>query len=110
MSPSQRLDRVMAMRSLWRAHSRVSQTRPRRLPRTLCLTSRAFVHKAGYGPVGPLSGKTGGAVLVWLIAWAALGRVWKDRKVDFGKVWSVALTLVILGLLGTFPLFFDLFG
>ena len=63
-----------------------------------------------YGPVGPLSGKTGVAVLVWLVAWAALGSQWKDRQVDFGKVWSVALTLVVLGLLGTFPLFVGLFG
>jgi len=63
-----------------------------------------------YGPVGPLSGKTGVAVLVWLVAWAVLAGAWKDRQVDFGKVWGAALALVILGLLGTFPLVFDLFG
>lgn len=63
-----------------------------------------------YNPVGPLSGKTGVAVVVWLVAWGLLARAWKDRDVDFGKVWGAALTLVILGLLGTFPLVFDLFG
>ena len=63
-----------------------------------------------YGPVGPLSGKTGTAVLVWLVAWGVLAGVWKDREVDFGKVWRAALTLVIIGLLGTFPLVFDLVG
>jgi hypothetical protein len=63
-----------------------------------------------YGPVGPLSGKTGVAILVWLVAWGVLASAWKDRDVDFGKVWRAALTLVILGLLGTFPLVFDLFG
>ena len=63
-----------------------------------------------YNPVGPLSGKTGVAVVVWLVAWGILGGAWKDRDVDFGRVWSATLTLVILGLLGTFPLVFDLFG
>jgi len=63
-----------------------------------------------YGPVGPLSGKTGVAVLVWLVAWAVLAGAWKDRQMDFGKVWRASLALVILGLLGTFPLVFDLFG
>jgi len=63
-----------------------------------------------YSPVGPLSGKTAIAVLVWLVAWAILANSWKDRQMDFGKVWTGALTLVILGLLGTFPLVFDLFG
>jgi len=63
-----------------------------------------------YAPVGPLSGKTGVAVLVWLVAWAGLAAAWNDRHVDFAKVWRAALTLVILGLLGTFPLVFDLFG
>ena len=63
-----------------------------------------------YGPVGPLSGKTGVAVVVGLVAWAVLAGAWNDRQIDFGKVWGAALTLVILGLLGTFPLVFDLFG
>ena len=63
-----------------------------------------------YGPVGPLSVKTGVAVLFWLVTWAVLAGAWKDRQIDFGKVWKASLTLVILGLLGTFPLVFDLFG
>jgi len=62
-----------------------------------------------YGPVGPLSGKVLGAVAVWLIAWAVLHGAWKDRDVDFGKLWRGALILVILGFVGTFPPFFDLF-
>lgn len=62
-----------------------------------------------YGPVGPLSGKTIVALAVWLIAWASLNGSWKDRDVDFGKAWRTTMALVILGLLGTFPLVFGLF-
>jgi hypothetical protein len=63
-----------------------------------------------YNPVGPLGGKTIVAVVVWLIAWGVLASKWKDRSADFGKVYKVTLILVALGLLGTFPLFFDLLG
>jgi hypothetical protein len=63
-----------------------------------------------YDPVGPLSGKTIVAVVVWLVAWGVLASKWKDRSADFGKVYKVTLILVGLGLLGSFPLFFDLFG
>ena len=63
-----------------------------------------------YDPVGPLGGKTIVAVVVWLVAWGVLASKWKDRSADFGKVYKVTLILVGLGVLGTFPLFFDLFG
>jgi hypothetical protein len=63
-----------------------------------------------YDPVGPLGGKTIVAVVVWLIAWGVLASKWKDQSADFGKVYTVTLILVGLGLLGSFPLFFDLFA
>ena len=63
-----------------------------------------------YDPVGPLSGKTIVAVVVWLIAWGILACKWKDQSTDFGKMYKVTLILVGLGLLGSFPLFFDLLG
>jgi peptidoglycan biosynthesis protein MviN/MurJ (putative lipid II flippase) len=63
-----------------------------------------------YNPVGPLSGKTIVAVVAWLVAWGVLGSTWKDQSADFGKIYKVTLILVVLGLLGSFPLFFDLFG
>jgi hypothetical protein len=47
-------------------------------------------------------------VLLWLISWVILGSKWRDLSVDFGKVYTVTLILVALGLLMTFPLFFDL--
>jgi hypothetical protein len=63
-----------------------------------------------YAPVGPLSGKTTVAVIVWLIAWGVLGVSWKDREVDFNKVSLAAFIMLILGILGTFPPFFELFA
>ena len=63
-----------------------------------------------YLPAGPLSGKTTVAVIIWLVAWAILGYRWKDKDVDFAKVSLWALILLGLGLLGTFPPFFDLFA
>ena len=63
-----------------------------------------------YDPVGPLGGKTTVAVVVWLIAWGILAGKWKDQPVDFGKMYKVTLILVGLGLLGSFPPFFDLMG
>jgi hypothetical protein len=59
--------------------------------------------------VGPLSGKTTVAVVVWLIAWAILHFMWKDKQVGFSKIIIPTLVLVFLGFLGTFPPFFELF-
>ncbi len=60
-------------------------------------------------PVGPLSGKTGLAVIVWLVAWAALGSRWRGNEVPFRTVYRWVLVLVALGLLFTFPPFFEAF-
>lgn len=59
-------------------------------------------------PVGALSGKTIVAFLLWFVSWAILASKWKDLEVNFGKVYKVTLIMVILGILMTFPLFFDL--
>jgi hypothetical protein len=63
-----------------------------------------------YNPVGPLSGKSSVAIVAWLVSWVALHVSWKARQLDFDKVATLALIFISLGLLGTFPLFFDLFG
>jgi hypothetical protein len=54
-------------------------------------------------PVGPLSGKTGVGVIVWLIAWVVLHRMYKGRDVEFGKITRWSWIFIILGFLLTFP-------
>ncbi len=60
-------------------------------------------------PVGPLSGKTGLAVIVWLVAWAVLASRWRSKEVAFRAVYRWTLVLIALGLLLTFPPFFQAF-
>lgn len=61
-------------------------------------------------PVGPLSGKTGMALIVWLVFWAFAYRMTKGKSVNFGKAWGWAVVLIILGLLLTFPPVFKIFA
>ena len=63
-----------------------------------------------YGPAGPLSGKTSVMVIFWLIAWGILGRIWKDKDVNFDRIVTISFALLMVGLLGTFPPFFELFA
>ena len=63
-----------------------------------------------YNPVGPLSGKTTLAIVIWILSWMILHSSWKNKQVSFAGVFTASLILIILGLLGTFPPFFDLFG
>ncbi len=63
-----------------------------------------------YSPTGPMSGKTILAVAVWLVAWAMLHFLWRNKQVDFGRIFIIALILIALAFLGTFPLFFRSFG
>jgi uncharacterized membrane protein YdcZ (DUF606 family) len=60
--------------------------------------------------VGPLSGKTIVTVLVWLAAWAVLHLVYRRKPYETRRALTVALVLVALGVLGTFPTFFQAFG
>ena len=60
--------------------------------------------------VGPLSGKTTFSVIVYLVAWAALIPVLWKRTVPFASAMLLATALVALGLVGTFPKFFELFA
>lgn len=63
-----------------------------------------------YAPAGPLSGKTTIAVVCWLAAWSVLHMMWRARSLDFGRVSWWTYGLIALGLLGTFPPFFELFA
>lgn len=63
-----------------------------------------------YDPVGPLSGKTIGGVLIWLVSWVVLHMVYRDKPFETRRALTVALVLTGLGILGTFPIFFQAFA
>jgi hypothetical protein len=63
-----------------------------------------------YDPVGPLSGKTIGAVIIWLVAWAILHLMYRTKVVESRKELAASLVLIGLGVLGTFPIFFQAFA
>ena len=60
--------------------------------------------------VGPLSGKVLMALLVWLVAWAVLHLALRNKPYETRRALTIALVLIGLGVLGTFPLFFQAFG
>lgn len=60
--------------------------------------------------VGPLSGKTSVAVAVWLASWAILHLLMRRRNFGFLKATMIAILLMVLGLVGTFPPIFELFA
>jgi hypothetical protein len=60
--------------------------------------------------VGPLSGKTSLTVIIWLVIWAVLHLALRRRSIESTRALTVALVLITLGVIGTFPLFFQLFG
>ena len=60
--------------------------------------------------VGPLSGKTVWATVVFLIAWAVLAARLRNRDGLLRSATIVFVVLTVLGLLGTFPIFFQAFA
>jgi hypothetical protein len=62
------------------------------------------------GPVGPLSGKTGVAVLAFAISWVALHFAFKKRAISLTTSFIIAVILIVLGLVLSFPPVFDLFA
>jgi hypothetical protein len=61
-------------------------------------------------PVGPLSGKTTMSVAAWVVSWVVFGVLWRNREVDSRAVIIASAVLIGLGLLGTFPAFFEEFA
>jgi hypothetical protein len=60
--------------------------------------------------VGPLIGKTGVAVIVWILVWIGLGLGWRKRNVGLVGAFAITIILVALGFLLTLPPFFELFA
>ena len=63
-----------------------------------------------WSPAGPLTGKTGVGVIVFFVSWVVLHLVFLGKNVHFAHITTIALILLGFGLLGTFPLFFELFA
>jgi hypothetical protein len=62
-----------------------------------------------YNPVGPLSGKTTMAIIVWLVAWFVLASLWTRESVAMGTVNLAAFILLGIGFVLTFPPVWTLF-
>ncbi|HEY3473484.1 MAG TPA: hypothetical protein VGK56_02680 [Anaerolineales bacterium] len=62
-----------------------------------------------WNPAGPLTGKTGVGVMAWLISWALLNTVWKDKEYDLRRAFLITLIFVTVGVILTFPPVFEAF-
>lgn len=62
-----------------------------------------------YKGSGALSGETTVAIVLWLLLWVVLGRMWNRKTVNLGRVNVASITLLVLGVLLTFPPLTDLF-
>ena len=60
--------------------------------------------------VGPLGGKTILAVIAYFGSWAALHALWRRQNPVLRPILIAAAALVALGILGTFPVFFQAFA
>jgi hypothetical protein len=56
-----------------------------------------------YKPTGPLSGVSTGAIGLWLLLWVILHMVWRGKPVNVTRAGAVAILLLVIGLLLTFP-------
>jgi hypothetical protein len=59
--------------------------------------------------VGPLSGKTIFAAVAFVVSWGGLHMALRDREVEWRPVTIALIALVAVGLVLTFPPFFQLF-
>ena len=60
--------------------------------------------------VGPLGGKTILAVLAYFGSWAILYGLWRRQNPVLRPILITAAVLTALGILGTFPIFFQAFA
>jgi len=60
--------------------------------------------------VGDISGLTTATALLFFAAWAVLATRWRRADPPLGRVAAASAVLIALGLLGTFPPFFNAVG
>lgn len=63
-----------------------------------------------YNPAGPLSGVSTTALIIWLVAWFVLNRMWAKREVAVAQVSFVAFVLLLVSFALTFPPIMELFA
>jgi len=63
-----------------------------------------------WNPAGPLTGKSLVGVIVFFVSWVVLHVIFRGKNANFTRAATIALILLGLGLLGTFPPFFTLFA
>jgi len=63
-----------------------------------------------WNPAGSLTGVALLSSAVFFVAWLKLHFIFRRKQLSFTRVAVLALVLLGLGLLGTFPPFYDLFG
>ncbi len=63
-----------------------------------------------YGLADDISGISTLMVAVWVVCWLILHHLWKNRDVNFPRVFVFTLILIALGLVWTFPPFMKVFG
>ena len=61
-----------------------------------------------YNPTGALSGVSTLAIILWLVSWFVLNRLWRNETVEMVKVNIASFALLAVGFLLTFPPFMDL--
>lgn len=49
-------------------------------------------------------------MVVWLVAWAILHTIYRGKPYETRRAFTIAMVLVGLGVLGTFPTFFQAFA
>jgi hypothetical protein len=78
---------------------------------TMAEASEAFRGRLNLNAgVGPLSGKTIWATVIFVVAWIVLYALMRHRDGVLRAATMVFIVLTVLGLLGTFPIFFQAFA
>lgn len=68
-----------------------------------------FAAPSLFPPAGGVSGRTTFAVVGWLLAWGVLHSRWKGRVIAPRRVYLLAVILIAIGILATFPPVWTLF-
>jgi RsiW-degrading membrane proteinase PrsW (M82 family) len=61
-----------------------------------------------YNPTGSLSGVTTLTIIIWLVSWLILHRLWNRRTINLAGISVASFVMLGVGFLLTFPPFMDL--